>query len=55
MPAHRLSVFASWSLVPVQYDFDACHCEERGDEAIPTCVKKSVSIDFVGIASLRSQ
>ena len=43
------------SLVPFQYDYDACHCEERSDEAIPTCAKQSVSHENVGIASLRSQ
>ena len=42
-------------LVPFQYDYDACHCEERSDEAIPTCAKQSVSHENVGIASLRSQ
>ena len=44
-----------WNLVPFQYDYDACHCEERSDEAIPTCAKQSVSHENVGIASLRSQ
>jgi len=42
-------------LVPFQYDYDACHCEERSYEAIPTCAKQSVSHENVGIASLRSQ
>ena len=42
-------------LVPFQHDYDACHCEERSDEAIPSCAKQSVSHENVGIASLRSQ
>jgi hypothetical protein len=44
-----------YSLVPFQHDYDACHCEERSDEAIPSCAKRSVSHENVGIASLRSQ